>query len=181
MNPARTIGRLARILAVLGAAVLAVTAAAAAALATPRPRPPGWNKHPPPPASSQPAINSPPGWTKHPPLPGHIHAAVTGMPGWQITLIAITAAVLAVAVNAPRPGLGTRRKTGIRPTRPGMDDQPLRNLLDGALAGEPPIGPVAQNALKRASDCAAAPGSGRSCYECSSSCGRVACDRLRRP
>jgi len=161
MNPARIIGRLARILAVLGAAVLAVTAAAAAALATPRPKPPGWNKHP--------------------PLPGHIHAAVTGMPGWQITLIAITAAVLAVAVNAPRPGLGTRRKTGIRPTRPGMDDQPLRNLLDGALAGEPPIGPVAQNALKRASDCAAAPGSGRSCYECSSSCGRVACDRLRRP
>jgi len=57
------------------------------------------------------------------------------------------AAVIAVAVHAPRPGLGTRRKTGIRPTRPGMDDQPLRNLLDGALAGEPPIGPVAQNAL----------------------------------
>ena len=53
MNPARIIGRLARILAVLGAAVLAVTAAAAAALATPRPKPPGWNKHPPPPASSQ--------------------------------------------------------------------------------------------------------------------------------
>jgi DNA-binding beta-propeller fold protein YncE len=28
-----------------------------------------------------------------------------------------------------------------------MDDQPLRDLLDGALAGEPPIGPVAHNSL----------------------------------
>jgi len=79
MNPARTIGRLARILAVLGAAVLAVTAAAAAALATPRPRPPGWNKHP--------------------PLPAHVHAAVTGgMPGWQLTLIAAAAALVAAAL-----------------------------------------------------------------------------------
>src|SRR5215470_18866522 len=28
-----------------------------------------------------------------------------------------------------------------------MDDKPLRDLLDGALTGEPPIGPVAQNSL----------------------------------
>jgi hypothetical protein len=28
-----------------------------------------------------------------------------------------------------------------------MDDKPLRDLLDGALTGEPPIGPVAQNWL----------------------------------
>src|SRR6516162_8619545 len=28
-----------------------------------------------------------------------------------------------------------------------MDDKPLHDLLDGALVGEPPIGPVAQNAL----------------------------------
>ena len=126
MNPARAIGRLARIVAALATAVLAVTAATAAALATPRPLPPGWNKHP--------------------PLPGHIHAMVTsGMPGWQVALIAIAGVVLVAAVHAPRPGLGTRRKTGTR--GPGIDDKSLRPLLDGALAGEPPIGPVAQNAL----------------------------------
>src|SRR6516165_8209220 len=28
-----------------------------------------------------------------------------------------------------------------------MDDKSLRDLLDGALVGEPPIGPVAQNSL----------------------------------
>jgi DNA-binding beta-propeller fold protein YncE len=28
-----------------------------------------------------------------------------------------------------------------------MDDQPLHDLLDGALAGEPPLGPVGQNSL----------------------------------
>ena len=141
MNPARAIGRLARIVAALATAVLAVTAATAAALATPRPLPPGWNKHPP-----QPARNPLPGWNKHPPLPGHIHAMVTsGMPGWQVALIAIAGVVLVAAVHAPRPGLGARRKTGTR--GPGIDDKSLRPLLDGALAGEPPIGPVAQNAL----------------------------------
>ena len=147
MNPARAIGRLARIVAALATAVLAVTAATAAALATPRPLPPGWNKHPPQPASTQPASKPlPPGWNKHPPLPGHIHAMVTsGMPGWQVALIAIAGVVLVAAVHAPHPGLGTRRKTGTR--GPGIDDKSLRPLLDGALAGEPPIGPVAQNAL----------------------------------
>jgi hypothetical protein len=146
MNPARAIGRLARILAALATAVLAVTAAPAAALATPRPRPPGWNKHPPQPASTQPASEPLPGWTKHPPLPGHLHAVVTGgMPGWQIALVAITGVVLVAGVHAPRPGLSAHRTTGIR--GPGMDDKSLRPLLDGALTGEPPIGPVAQNAL----------------------------------
>ena len=148
MKPARVIGRLVRILAALATAALAATAATAAALATPRPQPPGWNKHPPQPASSQPAINSPPGWTKHPPLPGHIHTVVTaGLSGWQIILIAIAGVVLVTAVHAHRPGLGTRRKTGIRPGRQGMDNKALRDLLDGALAGAPPIGPVGQNAL----------------------------------
>jgi hypothetical protein len=146
MNPARAIGRLARILASLATAVLAVNAATAAALATPRPRPPGWNKHPPQPASTQPASKPLPGWNKHPPLPGHIHAVVTGgMPGWQIALVAIIGVVLVAAVHAPRPSLGTRRKTGIRGA--GIDNESLRPLLDGALASEPTIGPVAQNAL----------------------------------
>jgi len=162
MNPARAIGRLARVVAALATAVLAVNAATAAALATPRPLPPGWNKHPPQPARTQPAskplppgwdkhppqpASKPlPGWNKHPPLPGHIHAMVTGgMPGWQIALIAITGVVLIAAVHAPRPGLGTRRKTGTR--GPSIDDKSLRPLLDGALAAEPPMGPVAQNAL----------------------------------
>ena len=105
MNPARAIGRLARIVAALATAVLAVTAATAAALATPRPLPPGWNKHP--------------------PLPGHIHAMVTsGMPGWQVALIAIAGVVLVAAVHAPRPGLGTRRKTGIK--GPDIDNKSLR-------------------------------------------------------
>ena len=102
MNPARALGRLARILAALAAAALAVTVTTAAALATPRPRPPGWNKHPPVPASPHPAINyHPPGWNKHPPLPAHAHALATGgMPGWQITLIASAATVLAAALIA---------------------------------------------------------------------------------
>jgi hypothetical protein len=146
MNPARAIGRLARILAALATAVLAANAATAAALASPHPRPPGWNKHPPQPASTQPASKPLPVWNKHPPLPGHIHVVVPGgMPGWQIAFIAIIGVVLVAAVHAPRPGLGTRRKTGIR--GPGIDNESLRPLLDGALAGEPPIGPLAQNAL----------------------------------
>jgi hypothetical protein len=148
MNLARAIGRLASILAALATAMLTVAAATAAALATPRPRPPGWNKHPPRPANTQPAIKPPPGWTKHPALPGHIHTVVTGgLPGWQLTLIAIAGVLLVTAVNAPRPGLGTRWKANIRPRRPDMDVQSLRDLLADVLAGEPPLGPVAQNAL----------------------------------
>ena len=103
MNLDRTIRRLAHILATALAAVLAC-AAAPAALATPRPRPPGWNKHPPQPAGPHPALRYPPGWNKHPPVPSHTHlAGAAGMPGWQVTLL-ITAAVLlaALAVTAYR-------------------------------------------------------------------------------
>src|SRR5262249_56441308 len=68
MNPARALGHLARILAAVAAAALAVTATTAAALATSRPRPPGWNKHPPVPASPQPTLTYPPRRNQHPPL-----------------------------------------------------------------------------------------------------------------
>src|SRR5262249_58934437 len=47
----------------------------------------------------------------------------------------------------PGPRRPTGGGTGIRQRRGGRDDKPLRALLDGALPGEPPIGPVAQNAL----------------------------------
>jgi hypothetical protein len=95
MNPIRAIRRLACILAGLA---VAFAAAAPAALATPRPRPPGWNKHPPQPAGTHRAVNYPPGWNKHPPLPAHAHALATGgMPGWQITLIAAAVTVLGTA------------------------------------------------------------------------------------
>ena len=87
MNPARTIGRLARILAAAPAAALAGAAAPARA-ATPRPRPPGWNKLP--------------------PLPAHVHPlAATAIPGWQLTLMAVTVVLLAatlVAIAYPGPG-----------------------------------------------------------------------------
>src|SRR6516225_11554867 len=73
------IRRLAAILAGLAGALLAVAAVAPAALAGPfPPRPPGWDKHPPPPPGAG------------------IHVVVVGgMPGWQIALIAIGAALLA--------------------------------------------------------------------------------------
>ena len=41
-----------------------------------------------------------------------------------------------------------------------MDDKSLHDLLNGALAGEPPLGPVAQNALAAGIGCAVAAGSG---------------------
>ncbi len=76
MNPIRAIARLACILAGLAAAF---AAAAPAAWANPRPRGPGWNKHP--------------------PLPAHAHVAATGaMPGWQITLLVVLAVLLATAL-----------------------------------------------------------------------------------
>jgi hypothetical protein len=78
MNPIR---RLTAALAGLAGALLAFAAAAPAALAQPfPPRPPGWDKHPPPPGAG-------------------IHTVVAGgMPGWQIALIAIGAALLAATV-----------------------------------------------------------------------------------
>jgi hypothetical protein len=92
MNPVR---RLAAALAGLAGALLAFAAAAPAALARPfPPRPPGWDKHPPPPSAG-------------------IHIVVVGgMPGWQIALIAIGAALLAAtaAVLADR-AWAIRRKT----------------------------------------------------------------------
>jgi hypothetical protein len=102
MNPAHAIRRLARILAAALAAGLA-WAAAPAALASPRPQPPGWNKHPPLPAAAHPALRYLPGWNKHPPLPAHAHTvAAAGLPGWQLTLILVLAALLATAVAVTR-------------------------------------------------------------------------------
>ena len=107
MHPARTIGRLARILAAAPAAALAGAAAPARA-ATPRPRPPGWNKLPPLPAGPHPALGFPPGWNKLSPLPAHVHPlAATAIPGWQLTLMAVTVVLLAatlVAIAYPGPG-----------------------------------------------------------------------------
>ena len=92
MNPIR---RLTAALAGLAGALLAFAAVAPAALAqTFPPRPPGWDKHP-------------------PPLGAGIHTVVAGgMPGWQIALIAIGAALLAatVAVLLDR-AWAARRKT----------------------------------------------------------------------
>jgi hypothetical protein len=100
MNHIHAIGRLAGVLAWLASALLALFAAAPAALANPRPRPPGWDKHPPLPVGTQPAIRFPPGWNKHPPLPAHVHPlAAAGLPGWQISLI-VAVAVLAAAALA---------------------------------------------------------------------------------
>jgi hypothetical protein len=108
MNPIRAIGRLACILAGLAVAFAAAAPAALASTSPRRTRPlawadpplaPGWNKHPPLPAGTHPAVRYPPGWNKHPPLPAHVHGLTAGsMPGWQITLIAAAATVLAAAV-----------------------------------------------------------------------------------
>jgi hypothetical protein len=98
MNSIRAIRRPAGILLWLASVVLASLAAAPAALATPSPRPPGWNKHPPVPASPQPVFRFPPGWNKHPPVPTHLHPLATGaIPGWQLTLMAVTVVLLATA------------------------------------------------------------------------------------
>jgi hypothetical protein len=104
-------------------------AAAPAALASPRPRPSGWNKHPPVPASPQPALRFPPGWSKHPPLPAHLHPLATGgTPGWQLTLMAVTIVLLAattVAIGHPGPGRTAAGRRGHRLShhrmRPGAD------------------------------------------------------------
>jgi hypothetical protein len=79
MNLIRAIRRPAGILLWLVGVVLAsITAAVPAALAAPRPRPPGWNKHPPVPASPPPPLRFPSGWNKHPPLPAHVHPLAIG-------------------------------------------------------------------------------------------------------
>ena len=90
MNPIRAIRRLAGILAGQATVVLASLTTAPAALATPRPRPPGWNKHPP------------------APDPARVHAVLAhGIPGWQLTLMAVTVVLFAatlVAIIYPGPG-----------------------------------------------------------------------------
>jgi len=107
----------------LASVVLVSLAAAPAALATPRPRPsPGWNKHPPVPASPSPALRFPPGWNKHPPLPAHAHPLPAGgTPGWQLTLMAVTVILLAatsVAIGHLSPA---RTAAGARPRRSSED------------------------------------------------------------
>src|SRR5690242_16018583 len=89
MNLIHGIRRPAVILPGLAAVVLAsLTATVPAALATPRPRPPGWNKHP--------------------PLPARLHPlAASGIPGWQQILMAVTVVLLvAVLVAIANPGPG---------------------------------------------------------------------------
>jgi hypothetical protein len=72
----------------LATVIVVSLTAAPAALATPRPRPPGWNKHP--------------------PLPAHAHSLATGaIPGWQLTLMAVTIILLvAVVMWIAYPGPG---------------------------------------------------------------------------
>ena len=103
MNLIHAIRRPAGILLALASVVLAsLTAAMPAALAAPRPQPPGWNKHPPPPA--------------HP-------LATGGIPGWQLALMAVTVVLLAavlVTFAYPDPG----RPAAGRTNRLSDDHQP---------------------------------------------------------
>jgi len=112
INSFHTIGRLGIILAGLTGALAAfsagaVPAALARAAAPPRGDPSGYPEL----ASPRP---EPPGWNKHPPLPAPAHTMVTGgMPGWQIALIAAGAALLvaALAVIVYRARAARRRAT----------------------------------------------------------------------
>jgi len=106
MNLIHAIGRPAGIVLWLALVVLAsLTAAMPAALAAARPRPPGWNKHP--------------------PLPAHLHPlAASGIPGWQQALMAVTVVLLAaVLVTIAYPGPG-RPAAGERAHRRSDDRQP---------------------------------------------------------
>ena len=106
MNLIHAIRRPAGILLWLASVVLAsLTAAMPAALAAPRPRPSGWNKHP--------------------PLPAHAHPLATvAIPGWQQALMAVTIVLLAAVVVAiAYPGSG-RPAAGERTHRPSDDHQP---------------------------------------------------------
>jgi hypothetical protein len=103
MKLIHAICRPAGILLWLASVVLAsLTAAMPAALAAPRPRPPGWSKHP--------------------SLPAHAHLLATGgIPGWQQALMAITVVLLVatlVAIAYPGPG---RPAAGERTHRPSGD------------------------------------------------------------
>jgi hypothetical protein len=100
MHPIHAIRRPADILSWLASILLAFIIAAPAAIAS---TPPGWAWLL---SWANPLL--PPGWNKHPPLPAHLHPLVTGgIPGWQLTLMAVTAVLLAatsVAIGNPRPG-----------------------------------------------------------------------------
>ena len=103
MNPVRQIRRIAGVLA--GACALLAFAAASPAMAR-IPVPAPWVGVPEP----YPGANLPPA-----PVPPQIHTVTRtvlagGMPGWQITLIAVSAALLAagVAVLADRARAGRR-------------------------------------------------------------------------
>ena len=84
-------------------------------LATPRPRPPGWNKHP--------------------SLLAHLHPlAASGIPGWQQTLMAVTIVLfVAVLVAIAYPGPG-RTVAGERAHRLSGDHAPRHADLPGQPA-----------------------------------------------
>ena len=87
MNLIRRLG------AVLAGALLAIAGVAPAALARPfPPRPPGWDKHPPPGASIRIVFAG-------------------GMPGWQIALIAVGAALAGAAMAVLLDRAWAARKT----------------------------------------------------------------------
>ena len=97
MNRIYRIGRSLAGLTRRAGALLVYGVAVPAALASPRPRPPGWNKHP--------------------PLPAHTHPVIGGgMPGWQISLIAAAAALLVTALAVPLTGY--RLSAGAPPQAP---------------------------------------------------------------
>jgi hypothetical protein len=109
MNLIHAIRRPAGILLWLASLVLAsLTAAMPAALAAPRPRPPGWNKHP--------------------PLPAHLHPlATSGIPWWQQALMAVTVVLLAavlVTIAYPGPGRPDRLSDDHQPRHADPQDQP---------------------------------------------------------
>jgi hypothetical protein len=96
MNPIR---RLTAVLGGLAGALLAFAAVAPAAFARPfPPRPPGWDKHPPPPPGHWTEAVMGPNRAGYPSV-SRVHTVVVGgMHGWQIALIAIGAALLAATV-----------------------------------------------------------------------------------
>jgi hypothetical protein len=98
MNRWHALGPLAVIVAGLAGAVVAFATVPASALPR-RARLLSWADPP-----------LPPGWNKHPrlPDPARVHAALAGgIPGWQLTLMAVTIALLVatlVAIAYPGPG-----------------------------------------------------------------------------